>query len=86
MIRLMDGFDPPTRLAEGELAPVDFLPLRHHPRDGAQAGGDPRRPRRRKGGERVLEHPLIELVRLAVHVDVGPRIPGGDEGYAKIAA
>ena len=53
------GFDPPPRLAEGELAAVDFLPLRHHPGNGAKPRRHPRRTRRCERRKRVFEHPLI---------------------------
>ncbi len=82
MVGRVDRLDAGLGLAEGQLAGVDLLALGDDPGDGAQAGGDPGRAGAGEGRQLVLEHRLVELIGLAVHVQIGPRIAGRDQGRA----
>ena len=72
VIRRPDPRDPRLGLGAGELAAIDRPASRHHPRDHAKPGHDPRAPMRRHA--QILDHACIQLIRAAIEVDIGPRI------------
>ncbi len=76
MIGAVDGFDPPARLGERELAIVNLPPLRHQARDRAESGGHPGGPRACELRQVVHEHARVQLVGLTVHVDIGAGVAG----------
>ncbi len=76
MIGSVHRFDAPTGLREGELAVVDLPALGHQAGDRAQAGGHPGGAPAGELGQVVQEHPLIELVGLSIHVEIGAGITG----------
>ena len=71
VIRLVERLDPPERVVDGKPLAIDFLPVADHARDGAEAAGDPHRARIGKARQAAGEHAWIELVGLAVHIDIG---------------
>ena len=73
VIRLVQAFDPPQRVIDGKPLVVDFLGIADHPRHGAEPARDPHRTGIGEGGQPPLEHARIELVRLAVDVDIAAR-------------
>ncbi len=78
----MHRLDAAVGLGEGELAVVDLAPLRHQPGDGAQPRGHPRGAGPRELRQGVGEHRRVQLIGLAVHIDVGARIPGQQQAAA----
>src|SRR5882672_6035731 len=73
VIRLVERLDPPQRLIDRKPLAVDFLPVADHARDGAETAGDPHRARVGKARQTAGEHARIELIGLAIHVDIGAR-------------
>ncbi len=73
MIRLVEGFDPAQRVVDRNALVVDFLRVADHARHGAEPAGDPHRTGVGKGRQASLEHARIELVGLAVDVDITAR-------------
>jgi hypothetical protein len=71
VIRLVESLDPLQRVLHRQPARIDFLRLANDPRDGAQAPGNPHGAGIDIGGELPLEHARVELVGLAVHVEIG---------------
>ena len=71
VIRLVERLDPPQRVVDGKPLAIDFLPVADHARDGAEAAGHPHRAGIGEARQAAGEHPRIELIGLAVHVDIG---------------
>ncbi len=71
VIRLVKRLDPSQRVVDGKPLAIDFLPVADHARDGAEAAGHPHRAGIGKTRQASGEHPRIELIGLAVHVDIG---------------
>ena len=65
--------DAPLGVVEPESAPVDAGAVGNDLGDGAETGGQPRRGGGDVIGKRVVEHGRIELVGLAVDIDIGAR-------------
>ena len=61
------------RVVDRDALVVDFLGVADHPRHGAKPAGDPHRAGIGEGGQPALEHARIELVGLAVDVDIAAR-------------
>ena len=74
---------PVQRLGDRHTAGVDFLRFGDEPRDRAEAGRHPQRARVHMGGQLALEHAGIELERLAIDVEIGPRKPRPRHGRAE---
>ena len=73
VIGLVQGLDPRQRVVDREPLAIDFLAVADHARDGAETAGDPHRARVGEARQSPCEHPGIELVGLAVDVDIGAR-------------
>ncbi len=73
MIRLVERFYPPQGFINREPLAVDFLRVTHNARDGAEPARYPHRARIGKGGQAAIEHARVELVGLAVDVDIAAR-------------
>ena len=71
VIRLVERLDPPQRVVDGKPLAIDFLPVADHARDGAEAAGDPHRAGIGEARQASGEHARIELIGLAVHIDIG---------------
>src|SRR6185503_14562988 len=69
MIRLVEAFDALQGIVDWYALVVDFLGIANHSRDGSKASGYTHRPGIGEGRQAAIEHPRIELVWLAVHVD-----------------
>jgi len=65
--------DTAQYLVDGKPLAIDFLPVADHARDGAETAGDPHRARVGERGQAAVEHARIELVGLAVDVDIAAR-------------
>src|SRR5215217_8196996 len=70
VIRAVDRLDPAQRLGEGDRPAVDLVALAHDPRDGTEPARDPDRSYIGITRQLLSEHPRIELVRLAVHIEI----------------
>ncbi len=68
--------DTVLRLAERQLAPVDCAPVRHHPGDDPEAGGDPGVV---GGAPHVVDERGVELLGRPVQVDIGARRQGREQ-------
>ena len=84
MIGAVEPLDPRHRLVGAELARIDLLARRHHPRDGAEPHLHPRRGAVDEGRQRILEHRGIEFIRLAVGVEIGAGETRAQQRRAKI--
>ncbi len=82
MIGPVHRLDTASGLGEGELAVVDLAPLGHQAGDGAEARGHPRGACAGEVWQVVLEHRRVELIGLAVHIDVGARVAGEQQAAA----
>ncbi len=85
VIGLVEHLDPPQRLVDVEPLAIDFLAVADHARDGAETAGDPHRAGVGKARQPPGEHPRVELIGLAVHVDIGAREVDPDDRKAAIA-
>ncbi len=61
------------RVIDRDALAVDFLGVADHPRDRAEAAGDPHRAGIGERGQAAVEHARIELIGLAVDVDIAAR-------------
>ena len=86
MIGPVQPLNPLLRLREAELFRVNFLTAGDDPSDRAETHTDPRRSRINKFRQGVGEHARIELVGLAVDVDVGAREAGRQQRGAEARA
>ena len=73
MIGLVEALDPAQRVVDRDALVVDFLRVADHPRDGAEPARDPHRAGIGERRQPAVEHARIELVGLAVDVDVAAR-------------
>ena len=73
MIGLVQPFDPPDRIIDGDALAVDLLGVAHHPRHRAKPACDPHRAGIGEGGQAALEHAGIKLVGFAIDVHVAAR-------------
>ena len=73
VIGLVEAFDPPHRVVDRNALAVDFLGVADHAGDGAEPAGDPHRAGIGEGRQAAVEHARIELVGLAVDVDIAAR-------------
>ena len=71
-----------SALGEGQRLVVDLLGLADHARDRAEPAGDPDRAGVDKVGQGVCEHHRIELIGLAVDVEIGARKVGAHQRHA----
>ena len=78
VIGRVHGVYPPGGLGEGQLAAVDLLSFGDDAGDRPQSGRHARRAATGEGGQLVLEHGRVKVVGLAVHVDIGAGVAGGD--------
>ena len=72
VIRFVEFLDPRDRFLHGEPRAVDFLSVGHHPRHRAEAAGDTHGPRVGERRKPPVEHARVELVGLAIYVEIGP--------------
>ena len=86
MIRMIKAFDAPARLCKAELAGIDLLAIGDDPGDGAQTHAHPRRPGVDEFRQRVGKHRRIELIGLAVDVEIGARKPRRQQWGAETRA
>ena len=77
------GFQPVLDLLGRHAAAIDRLAAGGHARDHAEARRDARRAVVQRPRQRPLEHAGVELVGLAVGIDVGARKAGGQERHAE---
>jgi two-component system, cell cycle response regulator CpdR len=82
VVGLVEAFDPPQRVVDGKPLVVDLLGIAHDPRHRAEPARDPHRAGVGEGRQPALEHARIELVGLAVDVDVAAREMRADERLA----
>ena len=73
VIGLVERLDPRQRVVDRKALAIDLLAVADHARDGAETAGHPHRSRIGKARQPPGEHPRIELVGLAVDVDIGAR-------------
>ena len=80
MIRLVKRLDPGEHFIEGaQFVSVDLLQIADHARHGAKAAGDPHGARVGKAWQARLEHARVELIGLAIEIEVGPREARADQ-------
>src|SRR5215471_4546244 len=70
MIRLVQLFDPPEGIVYGNPLIINFLRVADDACDGTEAACHPHGARIGKRRQPSLEHARVELVGLAVHVDI----------------
>src|SRR5947209_6083804 len=70
MIGLIQSLDAADGVVDGNPVRIDLLRLANDPRDRPKATGYAHGSRIGKGRQPAFEHARIELVRLAVHVDI----------------
>ena len=75
MIRFVKRFDPAQGCIDRKTLVVDFPRIPHHARDGAEAARDTHRTSIGERGKPSVEHPGIEFIRFAVHVNGFPGKP-----------
>ena len=73
MIGLVEAVDPPQRFGDRNALIVDFLGVADHARHGAEPAGDPHRAGIGERRQPAVEHARVELVGLAVDVDIAAR-------------
>ena len=73
MIGLIEPVDPAHRFRNRNALIVDFLGVADHARHGAEPAGDPHRAGIGEGRQPAVEHARVELVGLAVDVDIAAR-------------
>ena len=73
VVGLVQPFDAPDRVVDRDALAVDFLGVADHAGDGAEAARHPHRTGVGERGQAALEHARIELVGLAVDVDIAAR-------------
>ena len=73
VIGLVEPVDPPHRLVNRNALIVDFLGIADDARHGAEAARDPHRAGIGERRQPAVEHARIELVGLAIDVDVAAR-------------
>ena len=73
VIGAIEPLDALDRLGEAELPRIDLLAGRDDARDRAEPDAHPRRAAVDVSRQRVLEHRRVELERLAVGIEIGPR-------------
>ena len=73
VIGLVEALDAAERVVDRDALVVDFLGVADHARDGAEAAGDPHRAGIGEGRQAAVEHARVELVGLAVDVDIAAR-------------
>ena len=83
MIGLVEPLDPPEALVDAEPGAVDLLPVGDDARDRAEAARDPHRARVGEGRQPAVEHARVELVGLAVDVEIGAREAGRHQRRAE---
>ncbi len=71
MVRLVNRIDAPERILDRYAAGVDFHIFRNDARNGAEAAGNPQRIDIGIRRQHAVEHARIELIWLAVDVDIG---------------
>jgi hypothetical protein len=76
VIGLVDRFDTRHRLVDRQPAAIDFHVFRDDPGDRAEPACDPHRADIDERRQRPVEHARIELVGLAVDVEIGAREMG----------
>ncbi len=73
VIGLVEAFDAGERVIDRNAAVVDFLGVANHPGHRAEAAGDPHRTGIGEGRQAAVEHARVELIGLAVHIDIAAR-------------
>ena len=73
VVGLVQRLDPAERVVDRQPLAIDLLAVADHARNGAEPAGHPHRARIGKARQPAVEHPRIELVGLAVDVDIGAR-------------
>ena len=73
VIGLVQPLDAPQRVVDRDALVVDLLRVADHARDRAEPARDPHRARIGERGQAAVEHARIELVGLAIHVDIAAR-------------
>ncbi len=73
VVGLVEPFDAPGRLIDGQAPRIDLLRLADHACDRSQAAGDANRARVRKGRQTAVEHAWVEFVGLTIDVEIGAR-------------
>jgi hypothetical protein len=73
VIGLVEVLDPPQRVVDRDALVVDFLRIADHARHGAETARDAHRARIGERRQAAIEHARVELVGLAVDVDVAAR-------------
>ena len=73
VIGLVEAVDAAQRFADRNALIVDFLGVADHARHGAEPAGDPHRAGIGERGQAAVEHARVELVGLAVDVDIAAR-------------
>ena len=73
VIGLVEALDAANGVVHGNALAVDFLRVADHAGDRAKSARDPHRAGIGKGRQPAVEHARVELVGLAVDVDVAAR-------------
>ena len=84
VIRAMEAVDAALGLGEGQLAGVDFLAARDDAGNRAEPRAYPRRGPVDKGRQCVGEHRGVELIGLAVDVEISARKAGREQRRAQL--
>ena len=69
----VDRFYAKERIGELERSAIDFITLADNARDRAEPPGDPHRGDIGKARQILPEHARIELIGLAIHIEIGAR-------------
>ena len=73
VIGLVEPLDAAQRIVDRDALVVDLLRVADHARDRAEPARDPHRAGIGERGQAAVEHARVELVGLAVHVDIAAR-------------
>ena len=73
VIGLVEALDPAQRVVDRNALVVDFLRVADHARDRAEPAGDPHRAGVGERRQPAVEHARVELIGLAVDVDIAAR-------------
>src|SRR5271157_1199271 len=84
MIGLVQPFDSPDRIVNGNPLAVNLLSVTDHPGDGTKPACHTHGSGIGKGRQPALEHARIELIGLAVNVHVAARKMGAHQWIAAL--
>ena len=71
VIGMVKAVDPAPGVGKVQLFRIDFFTAGDDPGDRAEPHPDPRRCGIDEAGQRIAEHPRVELVSLAIDIDIG---------------